>query len=186
MRRWVVVACAVVLGFASVSVAVWCSLACAGAQARPALVVRMQKAVAARPAKMSRVSPKGVPTPAEAPKPLGVPTSAEAPPKSVGPPADSGNPRGVPPRKPASLVEELVGVLDQTTSRQTFLVTLAVLRDLGQEAKPAVAAILRNADRLKLFADEDSVRCKQAAADVLSAIKEILRTEAMPPMATTS
>ncbi len=80
------------------------------------------------------------------------------------------------PAKPATLVDELVIILGETQSKETFTVTLAVLRKLGKEAKPAIAAILRNADRLCMFKgglDGDS-RGKEMSQEVLEAIDVIL------------
>jgi hypothetical protein len=92
-------------------------------------------------------------------------------------------------RRPTGLVGELVGILNDTKSRGTFLVTLAVLQKLGPEARPAIPAILRNADRLDLFENTTApnARDKQIAAEVLAVIDAILgrvappRPVAMPP-----
>jgi hypothetical protein len=83
------------------------------------------------------------------------------------------------PGKPASIVDELVAILNETKSKETFTVTLTVLQKFGKEAKPAVPSILRNADRLGLFAGAlagDS-KGKQASNDVLEAIDSILGKE---------
>jgi hypothetical protein len=100
------------------------------------------------------------------------------------PPAPSwSNPRGVPaptathkPQKSAALVEQLVALLNETKSKETFTVTLIVLQKLGTEAKSAVPAILRNADRLGLFegALSGDSKGKQSTTDVLDTIDAVL------------
>ena len=51
----------------------------------------------------------------------------------------------------AGVVEELIALLDETQSRDTFLTTVVILRSLGSEARPALPAALRNAERLGLL-----------------------------------
>jgi hypothetical protein len=78
--------------------------------------------------------------------------------------------------KPVALVDDLVALLNETKSRETFAVTLAVLQNLGTDARSAVPAIMRNADRLGLFegALTGDSKGKEAAADVLDTIAAIL------------
>jgi hypothetical protein len=106
------------------------------------------------------------------------------------PPASGGLSASAAPAPPATtpapiagLVGELAGILNETKSKETFSVTLAVLRKMGPEAKPAVPVILRNADRLGLFdgAVVPNGQARQAATEVLTAIDAILgRSEASP------
>src|SRR5207245_2151527 len=51
----------------------------------------------------------------------------------------------------AGVVEELIALLDETQSRDTYLATVLVLSRLGSEAKPALPAALRNAEQLGLL-----------------------------------
>jgi len=51
------------------------------------------------------------------------------------------------------LIEELTAILKETKSPQTFLVTVKVLGVMGSEAKYALPAIIRNAERLELLDD---------------------------------
>jgi hypothetical protein len=98
--------------------------------------------------------------PAPAPAGEGVPPPSDGPPPPATP-VNWGNPvRVIPPTpapsvkkpaKPASVVEELVAILNETKSTDTFLATLAVLVKFGKEARAAVPAIVRNADRLAVF-----------------------------------
>jgi hypothetical protein len=60
------------------------------------------------------------------------------------------------------IVGELTAILNETKSAETFLVTTMVLGRLGAEAKPALPAIIRNAERLELFEDMFDTR---ASAD---------------------
>jgi hypothetical protein len=49
------------------------------------------------------------------------------------------------------LVKELVSMMEETNSPEMFVVTVMVLGKVGPEARPAVPAILRKAERLGLF-----------------------------------
>ncbi len=49
------------------------------------------------------------------------------------------------------IVKELVDILGSTESPTTFALTVMALEQLGEPAKPAVPAIIRNAERLKIF-----------------------------------
>src|SRR5690349_17232994 len=57
-------------------------------------------------------------------------------------PSDSGN-----------VLDELTAILKETKSTETFLVTTMVLGRMGPEAKRALPAIIRNAERLELLED---------------------------------
>lgn len=76
----------------------------------------------------------------------------------------------------AKLVEELRGLLQETSSRDTFLVTVKALSDIGPSAKMAVPAIIRGAERLKLSKDiEQQVsEEKGAGAMIVECIERIL------------
>jgi hypothetical protein len=47
--------------------------------------------------------------------------------------------------------EELIAILNETQSVDTLCVTVKVLESMGRTARPAVPAIIRNAERLGLF-----------------------------------
>jgi hypothetical protein len=57
------------------------------------------------------------------------------------------------PAKKADLVSELIAVLNETKSVDSFLVTLELLEDMEAQAQPAIPAIIRNAERLGVFKD---------------------------------
>jgi hypothetical protein len=52
---------------------------------------------------------------------------------------------------PAGLVGDLVAVLNDTKSVDAFLVTVELLQKMGAEARPAVPAVIRNAERLGIL-----------------------------------
>jgi hypothetical protein len=111
------------------------------------------------------------------------PEGAGLPPHSVPVPNDTTPPpRAAKRAKANALVEELVDILNGTKSKETFSVTLAVLQKLGKEARPAISAILRNADRLGLFEGGFSgdSKAKQAVTEVLEAIDAILERPTAP------
>jgi len=54
------------------------------------------------------------------------------------------------------LVPELVAILNETKSLDTFLVTLRLLEGMGKQAEPAIPAIIRNAERLEVFKDHSA------------------------------
>jgi hypothetical protein len=76
------------------------------------------------------------------------------------------------------IVGELTAILNETKSAETFLVTTIVLGHLGAEAKPALPAIIRNAERLELFEDlydaNVSTGDRAAAQKVIAALEMIL------------
>jgi hypothetical protein len=49
------------------------------------------------------------------------------------------------------LVQELIAILNETKSPDTFIVTASALGMMGHDARPAVPSIIRNADRLGLL-----------------------------------
>jgi hypothetical protein len=85
----------------------------------------------------------------------------------------------------AGVVEELIALLDETQSRDTYLATVLVLSRLGGEAKPALPAALRNAERLGLLRG----LCKHgrpgkgntAGTGILDALAAIAQAPALMP-----
>ncbi|HXG12170.1 MAG TPA: hypothetical protein VNK04_20615 [Gemmataceae bacterium] len=63
--------------------------------------------------------------------------------------------RCCPPTSPenAKLVEELRTILQETSSSDTFLLTVKALADIGPDAKATVPVIIRGAERLGLLKD---------------------------------
>jgi hypothetical protein len=55
---------------------------------------------------------------------------------------------------PPGSVQELTAILDETRSVDTFLLTVSALAELGPKAKPAIRAIIRNAERLGVLKDQ--------------------------------
>jgi hypothetical protein len=82
------------------------------------------------------------------------------------------------------VVPELVGILNETASKDTFLVTVLLLKKLGAEAKPALPAIIRNAERLNIFkgtstaGDEVKTRRQRLAREVFEAMDDIVQESA--------
>jgi hypothetical protein len=77
----------------------------------------------------------------------------------------------------AKLVEELLAILKETQSTDAFLVTVKALSDVGPDAKTAVPAIIRGADRLGLLKDIEKQAKDEEGSGIMivDAIEEILR-----------
>lgn len=60
---------------------------------------------------------------------------------------DAHSPRAI----DAQVVQELTTILNETTSREAYVYTVGVLGKMGRSARPALPAIIRNAERLRLF-----------------------------------
>jgi hypothetical protein len=72
----------------------------------------------------------------------------------------------------AEVVHDLTTILKETTSRETFLYTVGVLGKMGRTARPALPAIIRNAERLRFFTSnargsEDYVAAMTDAIDCI-------------------
>jgi hypothetical protein len=68
-------------------------------------------------------------------------------------------------------LQELIKILNETKSPMTLVATTVALVPLGDKAKPAVPAILRNAERLKVLEDLGKASRKgELAAELLDAI----------------
>lgn len=59
------------------------------------------------------------------------------------------------------LVQELVSILNETKSPDTFAVTASCLGMMGHDARPAVPAIIRNAERLGLLKGISEFLCDE-------------------------
>jgi hypothetical protein len=79
------------------------------------------------------------------------------------------------------VVHELVAILNETDSKDTFLVTVLLLKKLGAESKPALPAVVRNAERLAIFkgaataGDDVRTRRQRLAREVFEAMEEIVQ-----------
>jgi hypothetical protein len=58
-----------------------------------------------------------------------------------------------PPKASGDLVQDLIQIIHETKSVDTFFVTTKLLEEMGGKARVAVPAIIRNAERLELFKD---------------------------------
>jgi hypothetical protein len=58
-----------------------------------------------------------------------------------------------PPKTNGDLIHELIQIINETRSVDTFFVTTKLLEDMGAKSRVAVPAIIRNAERLELFKD---------------------------------
>jgi hypothetical protein len=77
----------------------------------------------------------------------------------------------------AKLVDELLTILKETKSADTFLVAVKALSDIGPDAKKAVPAIIRGAEQHGLLKDiREQVKEEEGAGlMIMDAIEEILR-----------
>src|SRR5206468_868355 len=75
------------------------------------------------------------------------------------------------------VVQELVAILNETSSADTFVVTTVVLGEMGFAARPALPAIIRNGERLGLFrglASPNKDDRPEVACDIMGSIDHIL------------
>jgi hypothetical protein len=73
------------------------------------------------------------------------------------------------------VVHDLIDILNETKSPQTLLATTLALMPMGKKAQAAVPVIIRNAERLKLFAplkDMSSTKAENATV-ILTAVMAI-------------
>jgi hypothetical protein len=63
------------------------------------------------------------------------------------------------------LVHELVTILNETKSADTFVVTASCLGMMGHDARPAVPSIIRNAERLGLLKGASEVVCDEESEE---------------------
>jgi hypothetical protein len=89
------------------------------------------------------------------------------------------------------VIDELIAILKETKSPETFLVTATVLGGMGPEAKRTLPVLIRNAERLKLFKDllasnEDweSQRVAQMVAQAIVMVADGNKTAPVPLVAT--
>jgi hypothetical protein len=79
------------------------------------------------------------------------------------------------------VVEELVGILNRTESRDTYVVVVFLLDKMGPEARPALPAVVRNGERLGVFTDVADGKVKgrpmKLAREVLDALGRIAQQD---------
>ncbi len=89
-----------------------------------------------------------------------------------------------------TLVRELIAILGETQSHDAFLVTLSILHELKADPRLAVPAIIRNAERLQLFActapDQATEKQKMVAGCIAGLIKKDSVPGPLPVPATTA
>jgi hypothetical protein len=77
------------------------------------------------------------------------------------------------------VIEELIAILKETKSPETFTVTATVLGYMGPEARRALPALIRNAERLELLEDLFDTNATEShrAAQVLAEAIEMIVVE---------
>jgi hypothetical protein len=101
------------------------------------------------------------------------------PPASVAPPPPEA-PRPRQATLPGGLLGELIVILNETKSVDTFAVTCHLLAKMGAEAQPAVPAILRNAERLGLLKKRLLSGKKDQRPGVTDSLAEMLEQIVVP------
>jgi hypothetical protein len=85
------------------------------------------------------------------------------------------------------LVQELVTILSETKSVETYFVTVSALGMMGRDARPAVPAIIRHAERLEIFKDisfddsEKPNRQQRIAEGIMDSLEQILSKQPVAP-----
>jgi hypothetical protein len=84
-------------------------------------------------------------------------------------------------QKKEDMVRELLALLDETKSLDTFVNTVHVLLDIKADSRLVVPAILRNADRLRIYSRRESGREVIGAMleDAMTSVRE--RAQCTPP-----
>ncbi len=75
----------------------------------------------------------------------------------------------------ATFVNELLTILNETRSPDAFLVTITVLSELKPDARQVVSTIIRNAERLKLFAQTDPERFSEQQRMILGCLEGLMK-----------
>lgn len=90
----------------------------------------------------------------------------------------------------AKIIDEMIAILKETKSEETFVVAAMALGQMGPEAKRALPQLIRNAERLKLledvFASGASKGDRQVAQHVAEAIVMLAAGQPMGYLSTTS
>ena len=129
--------------------------------------------------KLQKTTEQPRPTETVAPPDAPATAASDAPPAaatpSADPPAVAAVPAVVSALPKQGLLLELVAILNETKSVDTFVVTLSLLEGMGKQAEPAIPTIIRNAERLGLFKDHSSPRAAngELAEDILGCLEKI-------------
>jgi hypothetical protein len=78
------------------------------------------------------------------------------------------------------LARELLAILNETRSPDTFLVTLSMLQVVKVEARLAVPAIIRNAERLRIFKRTNPDQPTEQQKMIVECIAELLKKDREP------
>jgi hypothetical protein len=84
------------------------------------------------------------------------------------------------PRADDEFVEDLVSILNETHSPDAFLVTLSVLQELKPDARVVVPAIIRNAERLRLFKRTKADQATEEQRMIVECLAGFVKKDAEP------
>jgi hypothetical protein len=80
----------------------------------------------------------------------------------------------------ADFIGELISILNETRSPDAFLVTLSILQEIKPEARTVVPAIIRNAERLRLFKRTDPDQPTEQQKMIVECIAVLLKKDNDP------
>jgi hypothetical protein len=84
------------------------------------------------------------------------------------------------PTSDEQFVRELLAILCETRSHDAFLVTLSILQEMKADPRMAVPVIIRNAERLKLFACTEPDQATEKQRMVTECIAGLIKKECAP------
>jgi hypothetical protein len=94
-----------------------------------------------------------------------------------------------PQKSTGDLVQDLIQIINETNSVDTFFVTTKLLEEMGSKSRAAVPAIIRNAERLQVF--KDTMLKREGDADhqlkselgsmIIDALGKIMNAGQSPP-----
>src|SRR5262249_12661779 len=85
-------------------------------------------------------------------------------------------------RRDAKFTDELLSILNETKSPDAFLVTLSILQEVKPDAQEVVPAIIRNAERLRLFKRTDPDQPTEQQKMIVECIAALMKNVAAPEM----
>lgn len=74
----------------------------------------------------------------------------------------------------AKIIDEMIAILKETKSEETFVVTAMALGRMGPEAKRALPQLIRNAERLELFEDLFDANAEAGDRQVVRQVAEAI------------
>jgi hypothetical protein len=92
-----------------------------------------------------------------------------------------GNPTDQAKDAKVDFIGELISILNETRSPDAFLVTLSILQEVKPEARVVVPAIIRNAERLRLFKRTDPDQPTEQQKMIVECIAALLKKDTDPP-----